>query len=151
MAKVRIRPALARDLPEIRSCVRAAYEIYVERIGGEPAPMLADYDTLVAAGRVHVLELDGRLAGAIVLFPGDGHLFVENIAIDPAFQGCGLGRRLMAFAETAARDLNLSVVRLYTNIHMTENFPFYARLGFVETGRVREDGYDRVNFEKTLK
>jgi hypothetical protein len=33
---------------------------------------------------------------------------------------------------------------------MSENFPFYAGLGFVETGRVREAGYDRVYFEKRL-
>ena len=56
----------------------------------------------------------------------------------------------MAFAEAAASARGLPAIRLYTNIHMTENFPFYARLGFVETGRVHEDGYDRVYFEKTI-
>ena len=146
----RIRRADARDVSAITACVRAAYQVYVERMGKEPAPMLADYAALTAAGRVRVLDLDGQLAGAIVLFARGDHLFVENIAVDPAFQGRGLGRRLMDFAEAVARDQGLPAICLYTNVHMTENFPFYERLGYVVTGRVREDGYDRVYFKTEL-
>jgi len=57
---------------------------------------------------------------------------------------------LMAEAETAAHAAGLPSVTLYTNIHMTENLDFYARLGFAETGRVHEDGFDRIYMEKAL-
>ncbi len=86
----------------------------------------------------------------IVRFARGDHLFVENVAVDPAFHGQGLGRRLMDFAEAAARARGFPVLRLYTNVHMTENFPFYDRLGYAGTGRVHEDGYERVYFEKTV-
>ena len=76
--------------------------------------------------------------------------FVENVALDPAFHGQGLGRALMAFAEDQARARDLAAIRLYTNVKMTENFPFYAKLGYRETGRVTEDGYDRVYFVKQV-
>jgi RimJ/RimL family protein N-acetyltransferase len=33
---------------------------------------------------------------------------------------------------------------------MTENLALYRRLGFRETGRVREKGYDRVYMTKVL-
>ncbi len=33
---------------------------------------------------------------------------------------------------------------------MVENIAFYRRLGYVETGRKRDRGYDRVFFRKTL-
>jgi hypothetical protein len=33
---------------------------------------------------------------------------------------------------------------------MTENLPFYHGLGFVETERRHEDGFDRVYLRKTL-
>ncbi len=145
------RAVAAGDVAGIRDCVRAAYRIYVERIGREPAPMLADYAALTAAGRVHLLELGDRLAGLIVLFARVDHLFVENVAVDPAFHGQGLGRRLMDFAEAAARARGFPVLRLYTNVHMTENFPFYDRLGYAVTGRVHEDGYERVYFKKTVR
>ena len=39
---------------------------------------------------------------------------------------------------------------LYTNAKMTRNLDWYVKLGFVETRRIREDGFDRVYFEKTL-
>jgi ribosomal protein S18 acetylase RimI-like enzyme len=146
----RIRQAEARDVAAVTACMRAAYALYVERIGKEPAPMLADYAGLTTAGHVHLLELEGRLAGAIVLFARDDHLFVETVGVDPAFHGRSLGRRLMDFAEDNARARGLPAIRLYTNIHMTENFPFYDWLGYAVTGRVHEDGYDRVYFEKAI-
>lgn len=144
------RPGVPADAAAVAACVRAAYAHYVPRMGGEPAPMRADYVALTAAGQVHVLERGGRLAGVIVLYPKDGCLFVENVAVDPGFQGRGLGRRLMAFAEDQARAQGLPAIRLYTNIHMVENLAFYGGLGYAETGRAREDGYDRIYFEKRL-
>ncbi|MEK9723334.1 MAG: GNAT family N-acetyltransferase [Rhodospirillaceae bacterium] len=93
---------------------------------------------------------DGRAVGYIVTFAKDGGQFVENFAVDPARHGDGVGRALMAFTETQARRAGLNRLFLYTNIHMTENLDFYPRLGYVETHRVREDGFDRVYFEKRL-
>ncbi len=52
-ANIRIRPAEVEDHEPIASCVRAAYAEYVERIGKEPAPMLADYAALIREGVVY--------------------------------------------------------------------------------------------------
>lgn len=112
--------------------------------------MVADYPAQIAAGEVQVLEVAGRLQGFIVLRAAADHLFVENVAVRPERQGRGDGRRLMAFAERAARRLDLPAIRLYTNVKMTENLPFYRSLGFVEVERRREDGFDRVYFRRTL-
>ena len=150
MSEPVIRPAVAGDVAAIGAIARAAYEIYVTRIGRAPAPMVADFAALVAAGEVHVLLAGDAPAGFIVMRPGEDHLFIENVALHPEHQGQGLGRRLLDFAETVARDQDLGALRLYTNVKMAENFPFYASLGFVETGRRREDGFDRVYFEKQL-
>jgi ribosomal protein S18 acetylase RimI-like enzyme len=145
-----LRPAEAEDVPAITGCARAAYDRYVSRIGREPAPMVADFAALVAAGEVHVLLAGGDLAGFIVVRPGPDHLFVENLAVHPDRQGQGLGRRLVAFAEATARAGGLPALELYTNVKMTENFPFYRGLGFVETERRHEDGFDRVYMRKKL-
>ena len=145
-----IRPAGAADLPGIRACAEAAYEKYTARMGKKPGPLLADYPGQIAGGLVHVLELDGRVAGFIVMMARPEHLFVENVALDPRWHGRGLGRRLMAFAEARAAELGLGAVRLYTNVKMTENLPFYERLGYHVTERRSEDGYDRLYFLKRL-
>jgi ribosomal protein S18 acetylase RimI-like enzyme len=77
-------------------------------------------------------------------------MFIENVAVDPDYQGQGFGRRLMAFAEDQARAALLPEVRLYTNEAMTENLVFYAQLGFEETSRHIHEGYNRVFLRKTL-
>lgn len=145
-----IRPARPAEAAAAQALARAAYQHYVPRMGREPAPMLADYGELIAAGEVFLLEREGRLLGLIVLRSEDDALFVENIAVDRAAQGQGHGRALMGFAESEARRRGTPLIRLYTNIAMTENLDFYPRLGFRETGRRVEDGYHRVYFEKPV-
>ncbi|MGE5333727.1 MAG: GNAT family N-acetyltransferase [Nitrososphaerota archaeon] len=145
-----IRRAIAEDLAAIEACVQAAYAIYVERIGREPAPMLADYHALSARGVVYVLAEQDGVHGVLVMMRQGDSMFVENIAVDPRFQGQGLGRMLMAFAEQQAHLANLIEIRLYTNELMTENLQFYRRLGFEEEGRSTQDGYRRVFLRRRL-
>jgi ribosomal protein S18 acetylase RimI-like enzyme len=145
-----IRAAVAADVATIRAIVDAAYGGYIGRTGKPPRPMLADYDALVADGRVSVLEADGQIAGVLVLLPQEGYLLLDNVAVAPAFQGRGLGLALIAFAEDEGRRLGFDEVRLYTNVLMTENQALYTHLGFEETHRGEQDGYERVFMRKRL-
>lgn len=145
-----IRRAVAADVDTIRAIVDAAYGIYIPRMGNPPGPMLDDYGALVTAGHVSVLEADGAIAGAVVLLPQDGYLLLDNVAVAPGYQGRGLGRVLIAFAEQETLRLGLPEVRLYTHVVMTENQALYARLGFEETHRGVQDGYERVFMRKRL-
>lgn len=146
-----IREAVPADLPQIRACARDAYEPYVARIGKPPAPMVADFEALVRKGRVHVAtDGAGSLAGFIVFYTRDGHMHLENVAVARGHQGEGVGKRLIAFCEEAARTAGLGRIELYTNEKMTENFGLYRHLGYEETGRREEDGFNRVFFRKLL-
>lgn len=139
------------DRAAVEAVVHAAYAPYVERIGKPPGPMLDDYGKRIAEGSVSVLEgADGAILAIIVLLPHGDHMLLDNVAVRPEAQGQGLGRRLVAFAEAEARRLGFAELRLYTHQKMTENIALYRRLGFVETGRGREAGYDRVFMAKRL-
>jgi ribosomal protein S18 acetylase RimI-like enzyme len=144
------RVARREDVKTVQAIVRQAYSIYLDRMNRPPGPMLDDYAALVRNGAVSVYETDGEIAGIIVLLPKPDHLLLDNIAVRRASQGQGLGRRLIAFAETEARRLGYREIRLYTHETMTENVALYTRLGFVETGRGHESGYDRVFMRKPL-
>jgi GNAT superfamily N-acetyltransferase len=147
-----IRRARAEDRAAVEAIVRDAYAIYIERIGKPPGPMLDDYAALIADGAISVLEEAGGTAAAIiVLLRKPDHLLLDNIAVRLDRQGSGLGRRLIAFAEAEARRLGHAELRLYTHETMTENIALYTRLGFVETGRGRAAGYDRVFMAKRLR
>jgi ribosomal protein S18 acetylase RimI-like enzyme len=145
-----IRKATAEDTARIGAIARAAYAKYVPRIGREPAPMVADFAAEVAAGRVVVIGTAGAVDGYMIAWPETDAYFIENIAIDPARQGEGLGRQLMDHAVGEAKRRRLSAIRLYTNAAMTENLSMYAHLGFVETHRAVEKGFDRVYLRWSL-
>jgi len=147
---VTIRPAKVGEAGAIATLVREAYAKYVGRIGREPAPMLVDYEAAILAGEAWVLVEGDETSGVLVMRPENGHLFVETVAVRPGRQGSGLGRRLMAFVEEAARGQGLREIRLYTNEKMEENLPFYRSLGFEETGRRLDEGYRRVFMKKRL-
>ncbi len=149
--KLTVRLAGPDDVAAICTCAEEAYEKYVARIGRKPAPMVADFAALVEKEQVHVATSDnGVLLGYIVFYPVDGSMHLENVAVTSASQGLGVGRRLLGLCEQAAREAGCSSVDLYTNEKMTENLTLYPRLGYVETERRTEDGFNRVYFKKHL-
>jgi GNAT superfamily N-acetyltransferase len=145
-----IRPATQADVPAIERIVHDAYARYIERIGKPPGPMLDDYPARVAEGAAWVLDEGGRIAGVLVLLPAPDHLLLDNVAVDPARQGSGLGRRLMTFAEDEARRLGHAELRLYTHVMMHENLAMYPRLGYEEFARFEQAGYQRVFMRKRI-
>ena len=145
-----IRLATREDVAQIARLVNTAYAKYLDRMEKVPAPMLADYAALIASDGVYVLVSGAEVTGLLVLKAQDLALFIEDVAVDPAVQGRGLGRRLMAFAEQYAREHGLRELRLYTNEVMVENLGFYQRLGFEEVERRVDDDYRRVFLHKSL-
>ena len=145
-----IRLATGPDVDAVSECVAASYQMYVSRIGKKPAPMLDDYSALIEAGSVWVLPMDQTIAGLIVLWPLEGHLYVDNIAVRPERQGEGIGSQLLDHADTLARQQNLSEIRLYTNEAMTENVSYYPKRGFFETHRAEQNGYQRIFYRRTV-
>lgn len=133
--------------------VDSAYSKYIERIGKPPAPMLANYDEMLETHDIFVLEdLANEIVGSIVLAVDKNTRSVEinNLVISPTAQGRGYGRVLLNCAQDIARSESCSALTLYTNVKMYENLGMYVKMGFVETGRKTEDGFERVFFRKDL-
>jgi ribosomal protein S18 acetylase RimI-like enzyme len=151
MDEPRIRAATALDVPAIVDIVDQAYRHYTPRIGKPPGPMLDDYAARVSEGVVSVLEKGTVIAGIIVLLRAHDCLLLDNIAVSPAHQGLGLGGQLLAFAEAEALRRGYREIRLYTHQTMFENQRLYASIGYEETGRGTEAGYDRVFMRKRLR
>jgi ribosomal protein S18 acetylase RimI-like enzyme len=142
------RPARPDDVAAVSQLVRHAYAHYPPRLGVTPAPMTADYATLVGSGQVWVAERNGVLAAVLVLAPHADHLLVENVAVAPDARGQGAGSALLALAEREAVARGLPEVRLYTHELMTENLAYYPRRGYVQTHRTDGGGFHLVHFAK---
>ena len=146
-----LRRAVSGDAVELRRLTRAAYAKWVPLIGREPKPMTADYEAAVESHRFDLIYVDGRMAGLIETIDEGDSLLVENVAVDPDFQGRGLGSTLMAHAEEIARSLGRSRLTLYTNKRFVQNIELYLRLGYrVDREEDIGAGTVRVDMSKVL-
>lgn len=144
-----IREAAPADAAAVQACVEAAYSRYIERIGKPPGPMLDDYDAVIRQHTVFVAECEAIVA-VLVLIRTPAGILLDNVAVHPGYQGKGLGKRLIRLAESEARARGYDKLELYTHECMSENIEMYESLGYTETQRKREHGYDRVYLQKGL-
>lgn len=151
MMLLAIRLATAADAHLLDGVAHAAYAKYAPRMVKAPAPVFYDYAQVVATGQTWALIGDGEVRGMVTLVPNVDHLLFRNLAVLPAFQGKGLGRAALAFAEREAMRLGTPEIRLWTNVHMPENVPFYRSAGFVETHRDEAGGYSFIYMAKSLR
>ena len=150
MSDLEFRRAGEDDAERVRELTVTAYAKWVPVIGRRPKPMNADYEHAVRAHVIELAYLDGELAGVIEIIPAKDHLLLENLAVAPAHQKRGLGRRLMARVEALARARGLKLVRLYTNKAFATNLDFYRRLGYaIEREEPFKEGFT-VYFAKAI-
>jgi GNAT superfamily N-acetyltransferase len=125
-----LRRAGPADAAAIAELTDLAYAKWVPVIGRKPKPMTADYHIAVLDHLIDLLYIGRDLAALIEMIPQPDHLLIENLAVSPAFQGGGHGRRLVAHAERLAASQGLAEVKLYTNKLFAANIAFYQRLGY---------------------
>lgn len=87
---------------------------------------------------------EDRLHGCVFLRPEQDCLYLGKLAVAPDAQGRGLGRQLVAAAESIAAALGLAALRLETRIELTGNHAFFSNCGFTRTAELAHPGYARV-------
>ena len=60
----------------------------------------------------------------------DDSLFITEISLHLAWQGQGLGRRLIDFVATVAKERGFTSLTLTTFRQVSWNAPWYAQMGF---------------------
>lgn len=129
-----IRRATLDDVTGLRAAVIAAYAPFAAQGIGLP-PVAEGLDADIRDHLVWVADDRGIILGGIVLAVSDGHAHLVNVAVHPDFAGKGLGRELIDTAQNEAIDLGCTEMSLATHPDMTATIGFYAKLGWVETGR----------------
>ncbi|UVD56780.1 GNAT family N-acetyltransferase [Rhizobium sp. Pop5] len=99
----------------------------------------------------HVAIEQGKLTACLFLRPEADCLYVGKLAVLPAAQGKGLGRRLLAVAEETAAALGLAALRLETRIELTDNHAVFAAWGFERTAEKAHPGFTRTTFIEMRK
>ena len=137
-----LRRATRDDLPTVVALQRAAYAKNRPLLGVEPLPLLADYEEIFRAYEVWLAEREGTLEGVLILEPRADDLLIWSVAVAPQAQGRGIGNVMLAFAESRARQIGRSRIRLYTGQPLTFNIAWYTRHGYAHEST--EDMGDRV-------
>lgn len=106
-------------------------------------------DRYLDRGDMYVLEENGKaLASIVVTDEGEGTLEIKNLAVDPASQRLGYGRKLIDYVEERYRSVYHTLSVGTGDSPLT--IPFYERCGFVRSHAVKEffpDHYDHPIIE----
>lgn len=125
------RPDELHVLGEIEVAAgRAFLDVGMPEIAGDPPPSVEDLERYRAGGRAWVVEVDGRLAGYVLVDVVDGHAHVEQVSVHPDHGRQGLGRRLLDHVAGWARERGDGEVTLTTFREVPWNAPYYERCGY---------------------
>jgi len=143
------------DSPPARACLAAYFAELDRRFPGgfDPGPPGPPDPWLPPRGAFLVATApDGTALGCVaVTRDGPQTAEVKRLWVAPAVRGTGLARRLMAVAETQARELGASLARLDTHVTLSEAIAFYRREGWTEIPRYNDNPYAGHWFEKPLQ
>lgn len=87
---------------------------------------------------------NGTLVGCAFLRAELGGFYLGKLAVDPAWQGHGIGSHLLAEAEAIARAEGAAHLRLETRAELTGNHARFAAWGFTRSGESRHAGFTRT-------
>jgi GNAT superfamily N-acetyltransferase len=140
-----IREAMENELPFIRE---QRVNAYVEHKAKIPEghwlalkqAILSEGDTLPGVERI-VAEIDGKIAGSVVLFPAnidayEGNVDVLNypeirmLAVSPEMRGKGVASALVAECIQRAKVKGCQAIGLHTGEFMETAMKLYETMGF---------------------
>ncbi|HEX4952809.1 MAG TPA: bifunctional helix-turn-helix transcriptional regulator/GNAT family N-acetyltransferase [Thermoanaerobaculia bacterium] len=144
--------------PELAACFRALNLAWIEALftpEEEDLRRLADPagEIVGRGGEVLFAHQAGEVVGTCALLFEDQVAELSKMAIAPAWQGRGLGRRLAVAALDRARRHGCSTVFLFTSDRLRAAQTLYRSLGFHEAERppVARAGFERDSIVLVLE
>lgn len=129
-----LRAANTEDLALLFAIHRSVFRSHIETIWGwDEDWQLQNFASECATAATCVIEVDDRIAGYLQVLDRGSPIYVQNIAIAPAFQGKGVGTMILKGLQSkaAARKLPIHLGVFRTN---TPAQRLYERLGFRKIG-----------------
>jgi ribosomal protein S18 acetylase RimI-like enzyme len=150
---MKIRPALIKDLAEIKKLTEACAVAMQEKNifqWNEYYPSREKLKADISKKELYVLEENAEIIGIIVLsdFMDEEYipvewltrtgknLYIHRLATHPSVWGMGYGQKLMDFAENFARKNGFESVRLDTFSQNKRNHRFYESRGYKRLGDI---------------
>jgi predicted N-acetyltransferase YhbS len=152
-----VRAMVVGDCSAVAALIRHAFAGQSARTDPPPSALQeteASVAAHLAAGGGAVACAADQIIASVMWEPKDGGLYLERLAVDPAWRGRGIARALVAATEAAARLAGVARVHLGTRLVLVDNRRLFAACGFVEIALHAHPGYAAptwVEMEKRLE
>ncbi len=127
-----IRPLVTKDSERLRVIIKEAlgYDIPAETIKERLAVMLAREEYRLLAAEEEGVAVGYIQAGNYESLYLGSMKNILALAVDPAYQGRGLGRQLLSAVEDWAKEDGCAGIRLNSGFERTGAHEFYRRCGY---------------------
>jgi GNAT superfamily N-acetyltransferase len=129
-SKAHVRRANDEDVPALTRLINAAFVVEQVVFDGDRVDDLG-VRVYMSGGTFLVADDSKELAGCVYIEARGDRSYLGLLSVQPARQGSGLGRRLVAAAESFAREAGSRFMDLRVISARGEQLlPFYERLGY---------------------
>lgn len=143
-----ITSATVADVPQLNVLVNSAYRGEESKKGWTTeADLLGgiriDEETLATYFNKDTIEIlkytneNEQILGSVYLEVKGPKLYLGMFSVSPVLQGKGIGKALLAAAETQARKLNCHTITMSVIRSRTELIKWYERHGYTFTGEIQ--------------
>jgi predicted N-acetyltransferase YhbS len=132
--EIQIRLAEARDVAAVVRLINVAFRAAESFFVASNRISCAALQLMLDKGNFLLATDAAGLAGCVYVELRGERAYFGLLAVDPARQHRGLGRRLVGEAENHARAAGCRLMDLRIVSVRAELPPFYRRLGYIETG-----------------
>lgn len=152
-----LREAVPEDAPVLATLLREAFEEYRGRLDPPSSAHDKSEETVrqeLRDGGAFLASDDTGPLGCVFFHPRADHVYLDRLAVRPAFRGRGVARALVDAVESRAQALGHTRVRLSVRLALKDHHVYYARLGYQHHGYGTHPGYAAPTFvilEKTLR
>lgn len=126
--------------------VELRYKILLEPLGLK----FLDHHRAKEANYLHigcVESLDDKLIGGLILAPvNDEEIRMMQVAVCTRYQGEGVGRDMVKYAEKRAKEAGYSKLVMHAMLSVVN---FYERMGYKQEGEIFEE--NGITFAKMVK
>ena len=126
--------------------VQLRYKILLEPLGLKFLDMHRNKE----ANYLHIgciEQLDDKLVGGLILAPIDNETIrLMQVAIETRYQGEGIGRELVKYAEKRAKEAGFGKIIMHAMLSVVT---FYEKMGYIQEGEIFEES--GITFAKMVK
>jgi predicted N-acetyltransferase YhbS len=154
---IALRPMTPADCRAVAVLIRTAFAAQPVMTDPPPSALRETAATVaahLAAGGGAVACAGQQIVGSVMWEPKDSGLYLQRLAVEPAWRGRWIARALVAATEAAARRTGHTRVHLETRLVLQDNRRLFASCGFVEVALHAHPGYAEptsVEMEKRLE